>query len=314
MIERTPKEVTIMRQRGRVFIALFLLLILTVSCAARPAAVKTAQEADSWDGAPAAPMEAPAAKPDGEYYGQAAREAEALERMIIRTVNMNVVVQDTDEMLTAVRELTAAHEGYISSSNRWLANNQPYARITIRVPSASLDAVMTSIRELTVRVQEENVSGQDVTEEYVDLRARLVNMEAAETELRALMVEMRENRGKAEDILAIYRQLTEIRSQIESLKGRMQYLEQMTAMATLNLEIRPVDAPRPIVEQASWSPLVTGSNALRAFVEVTRVFVDLAIYLLVFSPFIILPVVVLWLLVRWARRRQARRSQGAKSA
>ncbi len=305
-----------MRHKGRLFIALLLLLVFTVACAAQPASRGVASEravpaeAPAFESAPAAP----APRPDGEFYGEAARGVEALERMIIRTVNMNVVVQDTDEMLTAVRQLTEAHEGYISSSNRWMVGNQPYARITLRVPSASLDGVMDSIRELTVRVQEENVSGQDVTEEYVDLRARLTNMEAAEEELRALLVEVRENRGKAEDILAIYRQLTEIRSEIESLKGRMQYLEQMTAMATLNLEIRPVEAPRPIVEQATWSPLVTGSNALRAFVEVTRIFVDLAIYLLVFSPFIILPVVVLWLLVRWMRRRQARRSQGAKSA
>jgi hypothetical protein len=306
-----------MSQRGRVFIALALLLVFAVACAARPAD-RIAEKADSGEGAPApqevrssAEMEAPAAVPKAELYGQSAQDVGALERMIIRTVNMNVVVRDTDEMLTAVRELTADHEGYISSSNRWLVGNQPYARITIRVPSASLDGVMASIRELTVRVQEENVSGQDVTEEYVDLRARLTNMEAAEEELRALLVEVRENRGKAEDILAIYRQLTEIRSQIESLKGRMQYLEQMTAMATLNLEIRPVEAPRPIVEQATWSPLVTVSNALRAFVDVIKVFIDLTIYLLVFSPLVVLPIVVLWLLIRWARRRsRARRSQG----
>ena len=124
-----------------------------------------------------------------------------------------------------------------------------------------------------------------------------------------MLTEVRENRGKAEDILAIYRELTNIRGQIESLKGRQQYLERMSALATINVTIRPREAPQPVVERAKWNPLVTLNRELRAFVSVFQALVDLGIYVLIFSPFVVVPVVLLWLLVRWIRRRGRRNAQ-----
>ena len=121
---------------------------------------------------------------------------------------------------------------------------------------------------------------------------------------------MRENRGKAEDILAIHRELTNIRSQIESLQGRSQYLERMTALATLRVEIRPRETPVPVVEPAQWSPLVTLNRALRAFVSAFQVLLDLAIYVVIFSPFVLIPVAVLWLPVRALQRRRRNRREG----
>ena len=226
------------------------------------------------------------------------------ERMIISTASMTVIVEDTDKTLADVRETAKSYGGYISDSNRWLVNEQPYASITLKVPAESLDQVMDLLRGMAIAVESENTSGQDVTEEYFDLHARLRNLEATETELLALLTEVRENRGKAEDILAIYRELTNIRSQIESLKGRTVYLERMSALATIQVEIRPKQAPRPLVDKAKWSPLVTISEALRGFVRILQVVLDLAIYLLVFSPFVLVPAVVLWLLIKLLRRRK----------
>ena len=159
-----------------------------------------------------------------------------------------------------------------------------------------------------IRVENESLSGQDVTEEFVDLEARTRNLEATETELLELLTEVRKNRGDAEEVLAIHRELTSIRGQIESLKGRSQYLERMTAMATINLEIRPKAAPQSLVERANWSPLITASKALRGFVEVLQVLVDLIIYVVIFSPFILAPLAVLWFLVRLVKRRKAAKS------
>ena len=77
-----------------------------------------------------------------------------------------------------------------------------------------------------------------------------------------------------ENLRAIYREITSVRAQIESLKGRQQYLERMTAMATINLEIRPKEAPRAVVTKAKWNPLVTLTKALRGFVEVMQVLAE----------------------------------------
>ena len=226
------------------------------------------------------------------------------ERMIIRTASMSVVVEDTDEALRELHALAKLHDGYIADSNRWLVDDDtPMANVTLRVPAESLDEVLEVIRGMAIKVESENISGQDVTEEYTDIQARLGNLEAAEEELLALLTEAREMRWKAEDILAVHRDLTSIRQQIESLKGRSQYLERMTALATISVSIRPKEAPKALVE-TEWDPLVTLSKAARSFRNVLLVFIDIGIYLVIFSPFVIVPVVIIWLLVRRARRKK----------
>jgi len=229
----------------------------------------------------------------------------ATDRMIIRTVDMSLVVEDTDVTVAAVQEQVKGYGGYVADSRRWFSNEQPYANMTIRVPAGDLDAFLDAIRGMAIRVESESSSGQDVTEEYADLDARLRNLEATETELRELLTEVRENRGKAEEILQIHRELTNIRSQIESLKGRQQYLERMTALSTIQLSIRPKEAPKSVT-QDSWNPLVTLSNAVSALLGFLRVIGDLLIYLVIFGIVLAIPVVALIFLVRALKRRKSR--------
>jgi len=290
-------------QRARALLILLLIPVLVLSCAA-----KSAQSMDE-----SVMVERPAAAPapmkeEAETYsGEGAASdsgSELPQRMIIRTVGMSVVVDDTDVMLDMLEQMVTGQEGYIASSNRWLSGEQAYADVTIRVPAAGLNSMVEAIEGMSIRVENKNTSGQDVTEEYYDLDARLRNLRATEAELLQLLTEIRENRGDAEEVLAIHREITEIRGQIESLQGRQQYLERMTAMATINLSIRPKEAPRSIVEPDKWNPLVTASNALRGFVKVLQFFVDLLITLVIYSPFILIPALVIWLLARWLKRRK----------
>lgn len=297
------------KRRWTIGIALLLVMALVTSCAARrvkdaitEGAPQVVRETVVVEKEVERAMEAPQAD-KGAYAGASQEATNVQERMIIRTVDMNIVVEDTDETLRALRMLVESHDGYIASSRRWLSNEQPHGRMTLRIPAESLDQVLDQLHDMAFTVEDENISGEDVTQEYVDLQARLRNLEATEEELLILLTEVRESRSKAEDILAIHRELTNIRGQIESLKGRKQYLERMSALATINVTIRSKEAPKPLVEKAEWTPLVTLNRALRAFVSIFQALVDLAIYALIFSPFIVVPVLLLWLLVRWIRRR-----------
>ncbi|MCD6519459.1 MAG: DUF4349 domain-containing protein [Anaerolineae bacterium] len=293
------KEAAVRRKWMILGIVLLFLLSLTLGCAKKRAVQTVVVEK-----AVPSVKEMPAARAPQSGKGGVPQLEEGLtERMIIRTADLTIVVQNTDEALNALEALVKAHQGYVSEMNRWLQNEQPHARMTVRVPAEDLDVVLEAIHSLALRVEQESISGQDVTEEYIDLQARLENLQAAEKELRALLTEVRKNRGKAEDILAIYRELTEIRSQIETLQGRKQYLEKMTALATIHITIHPKEAPRALVEEP-WNPLVTLSKALRAFVRLLRIVLDLLIYIVIFSPFVLVPILLLWLLVRWLRRKK----------
>jgi len=301
-------------------VAVIALLLITlvplVGCAAKAVretvvverAVEVEKRVPAMTPAPAAAQEYSADTAGNAAYAQ---EGSVGERMIIQTVDMVVTVEDTDKVVGELNTLTKNYKGYISDSRKWIQNDQIYGSVTLRVPAGSLDEVLSKIYGLVLKVDNENKGGQDVTEEYTDLGARLRNLEATEKELLALLTEVRENRGKAEDILAVHRELTNIRAQIESMKGRMQYLERMTALATIHLEIRPKEAPRPLVEKYQWSPLVTLNNALRAFVVVLQKLVDIIIILLIFSPLVLVPLAIIWLIVYLVRRSKKGKRGGA---
>jgi len=257
---------------------------------------------------------APQEPSSGEYYGLTngslaplpSYQESQMERMIIRTANLTVIVQDAAETLDTLTELARGYNGYVADSNRWYSNEQLYANVTLRVPAESLDAFLADVQDLAIRVDSESVSGDDVTEEYADIAARLTNLEATEVELRQLLTEVRENRGKADEILAVHRELTNIRGQIEQLKGRQQYLERMTALSTVEIQVRPEAAPRAVVRE-SWNPLVTVSDAAHTLMEAGKGFLSVAIYAVVLSPLLLIPAGGLWLLAYVVRRRKQSR-------
>ncbi len=312
-----------MKRRHR--IGLFLVLLICVSivgCAAAPALQSTADEGMAYSPAPSEPEMAPVAPQKasdsvlgeyglsagsaGEEGFRAALEEATGERMIIRRADVSILVEDTDEVLGALNDMVARYQGYVAESNRWYDDEQLYASMTLRIPAMSLDAALAEIGDLAIKVQNQNVSGDDVTEEYSDVEARLRNLTATETELLELLTEVRQNRGEADEILAIYREITDIRGQIESLEGRRIYLERMTALSTVYLQIRPEAAPISVVEDR-WNPLVTVSNAARSLVKVAQGVLSAAIYIVVLSPIVIVPVGLLWLLAYLLRRRKRRR-------
>jgi len=229
------------------------------------------------------------------------------ERMIIWTGDVSLIVKDAEASLEEVEAIAKDLGGYVVNSSSWYQEEQLRARLTIRVPSREFDAAMSRLKDLAIKVENRNVSTQDVTEEYTDLDARLRNLEATETELLELLTEVRERTSKAEDVLAVHRELSNIRGQIEQIKGRMQYLEKMTAMATITVELIPDVLAKPIVV-AGWQPSGTAANALRTLVRTFQRIVDAAIWLVIYVlptlAVIAIPFFILWLIWRRLRRRR----------
>lgn len=288
-------------------VVMLLLLIAVVSCAA--SAPRAMEQAVSSQGAPA-----PAASERELAASDSGRPlAGDAQRMIIRTANLSVVVTDAAQAQQAIVDMVNGMGGYVADSNAWREGEQLRARMTVRVPADRLDAALAAMKALAVRVQQESVSGQDVTEEFTDLNAQLVNLEATERELRQLLTEVREKTQKAEDVLAIYRELTMIRGEIERVKGRMQYLSSMTALATISVDLIPDVLAKPVVEPG-WRPLETLRDAGRTLVSTLQGLVNAIIWLLIYIVPVLLiiaiPIVAFVLLIRWlVRRRRAQAGQ-----
>lgn len=296
----------------KLVLAVMILVLALVAAGCAPAPRQAAPR-------PAEVAPAPAAQPSGGRELAAGDTGRPLagdtERMIIRTANLSVVVRDTAQAQSAIVDAVNGMGGYVADASAWRENEQLRARLTVRVPAERLDALLAAIKELAVRVQQENITGRDVTEEYTDLKAQLVNLEATERELRELLTEVRQKTGKAEDILAIYRELTQIRGEIERVQGRMQYLSTLSELATLTVDLIPDVLARPVVEPG-WRPLETVKEAGRALVNTLKGLVDVLIWLvIVVIPVLIIlaiPVVLLALLIRWLGKR-VKRKKGTKA-
>lgn len=230
--------------------------------------------------------------------------------MIVRTAELSVVVAETEPALKAITAAVVGAGGYVADSKSWRENDQLRARVAVRIPAGQLDSTLEAIKRLAVRVERENIGSRDVTEEYSDLDAQLVNLEATEQELRQLLSEVRQKTQAAEDILQVYRELTRIRGEIERIKGRMQYLDNQTALATVNVDLIPDVLARPVVEPG-WRPLETLRNAGRALVNTLKGLANVTIWLIVYLlPLLVViaaPIVLVVLFIRWLVRRRRRR-------
>jgi len=237
----------------------------------------------------------------------AALDVATTERMIILTGNLSLVVKDATASIEQIKQLAAGMGGYVVNSNAYDDGEAVRGTINIRVPADKFNEALTQIKALAERVRSENTNGQDVTEEYTDLSARQRNLEATETELLELLATVRQKTGKAEDILAVYRELTTIRGQIEQLKGRTQYLERMTAMSTIQIELIPSVSAKPI-SSPGWQPGETLRESFRALVSALQTVVDITIrFVVAVLPVLIIiaiPIVLLVLLIRWLVRRR----------
>jgi Flp pilus assembly protein TadB len=181
----------------------------------------------------------------------------------------------------------------------------------LRIPAESFDQARERIKGLALEVEGENVSGQDVTEEYIDLEARLGNLEMAEEELRELLASAQETHKDADSILAIYQEITNVRQQIEQIKGRMQYLENAAALATLTISLTPEEEEEPVVEPG-WEPLRQVREALRTLVNALKFLANVLIWVVLFflplAAILALPLVIVWL-IWYLRRRRRRRAK-----
>jgi hypothetical protein len=155
------------------------------------------------------------------------------QRMIVRTANMQLVVNDISVTLERITKLAEDFDGYVVSSNKWKEGGRLLGTIAIRVPAEKFDSAVKTLREMADEVTYENTSAKDVTEEYVDLSAKLKNLEATEEQLLQIM----KKAEKVDDILAVQRELTSTRSEIERTKGRLQYLEQTSETSLIEVRL-----------------------------------------------------------------------------
>ncbi len=291
-----------------------LLLLAVTGCFAAPAPMEAPMEkevrvtqvvekeaAADWD-------TSDAQSGSGANYAEDAGPA-VVERLIIRDARLDLVVSDTEDALAEIEDVTSEMDGFVVESNVYQYGESKRATVQIRIPAEKLDEALERFRGMATEVRSENVSGQDVTDEYVDLQSRLRSKEATEAKLLEFLQEAEDT----EAALSVYAELERIQTDIEVIKGRMQYLEQSAAMSSVTIELTPDELAQPI-EIGGWHPEGTLRDSVEALIRVLQFLVDaLIVIVVVVLPVVIVifgPLVGLFFIIRAiVRKRRARKAE-----
>jgi hypothetical protein len=249
--------------------------------------------------------------PAGAAGGSAVRTValRQISRKLVRTVELGLEVKATSEAAEELRQVAARLGGYVGNVNAWRVDGLMRYTMTLRVPTERLDEALAAAKKLAWRIDREQQTVEDVTDQYIDLDARMKTLRGTEDELLALLAESRRRKSEVDDIMKVYERLTEIRSQIEEIQGKLVALEKLAALSTLNVTLTPTEGSRPVAPPG-WHPGDIVRSDARSLVGILQGLGNLAIWLVVVA----LPVIALllifvlpasWLVRRLRRRRSA---------
>ncbi|HLV09351.1 MAG TPA: DUF4349 domain-containing protein [Halanaerobiales bacterium] len=208
-------------------------------------------------------------------------ETAEIERKIIQRAYLTIEVEELDIADNHIMEIIQNYNGYIASSREWESNERKHSRYQLRIPAAQFNNVISEITDEDLGyVVSRSISGQDVTEEYIDLEARLTNLTEQEKRYRQLL----DKAETVEDILKIENELTRIRSSIESLQGRLKYLDNQVSMSTIEVEFREIITPGVSnwgINQAFKQAIEKMSNSIYQIITFTGSLIPYLIILLI---------------------------------
>jgi len=230
-------------------------------------------------------------------------------RKIVRQAELELEVAAPSSAQTEIERLTERHGGYVVSASRDTDHESAVdirVNLVVRVPQAELTQTLAEVKRLGRGIGSERITSDDVTDEYVDLSARIVSQEKLEQQY----LEILKHAETVKDALEVQKELTEVRSEIERLKGRAQLLDQETAYSTLTVHLSTA------VPQIAVSRVTFGGTLRRAWSDSLAFSADLVEGAIRCAAFLI-PILVLlgapsalgiWLSVRLARRFSTRRA------
>jgi hypothetical protein len=271
----------------------------TVSSEDKAAATPAAQAESG--GAPGAPTSRAADEVD--RAAATGGETEKIPPKIIKTADINFRVDDYRKSRAAIGAILAANPAYIASEQE---SNNGYTlanTLVIRVEAGAFDRVVAELVKGAAYLQQKNITARDVTEEYVDITARLRTKKAVAAQYEELL----KRAGSISDVLAVERELRTVREEIESTEGRLRYLSNQVAYSTINLYFYQNLDRAPDLEKGFWAQV---GEALQGGWTAVRYLAIGAAYA---WPLWLVIAVLVWLIRRAIRRHRAQKQPAASA-
>lgn len=220
-------------------------------------------------------------------------ESAPIERKLIREGSLSF---ETDDLMGAQRDLDSLikrYKGYVTADQSFHTYGRESRSLTVRVPADNFDALVTAIGRVAQRIDQRDIRTQDVTEEFVDVEARL----RTKKELESRYLKLLDRAANVEEILAIEQQIGALRADIEATEGRLRYLSNQSDLSTLNISYyRPIPTTREF-----------GRRFKDGFGNGWENFVDFIIWIINGWPFFVVLAAALFAWKRWWTKRRQRK-------
>lgn len=235
--------------------------------------------------------------------------AAAMDRKIIRSADLTLEVGAPAEVQRKIASIAESLGGFVVTSESKLrqigdAKQELEVNLVVRIPATQFGTALDQIRSTGSRVIQEKIIGQDVTEDFIDLEARLKTQKALESQFLEIMKQAH----KVADALEVQRQIADVRTDIEKLEGRKRFLENRASLSTITVNLQ---SPTAIAVNASGF----GRNIREAVADSVDVASAIVLFLIrfviVMIPISLLIILPGWLLMRYLLRR-ARKMQFAR--
>ena len=231
----------------------------------------------------------------GTMMGIAA-PVEQASRMVVKNTNLSLTVVDVRVAIDGIMNSAQKLGGFLVESNLDVPEEGATGSISVRIPSTRLDEGLAAIRTLGVKVVSENVMGTDVTDQFVDLEARLETL----TKTRVKFDQIMASAVQIQDILNVQRELVNLQSQIDSVRGQQKYLEQTAKLSLVTVYLATDELALPYAPAQPWRPSVIFKEAVRSLIVTFRGAGSILIWTVVYSP-ILAPV---GLFAWWLKRKK----------
>lgn len=219
--------------------------------------------------------------------------SETKDRLVVRESTLSMVVKDVSGVMANIQKKTESIGGFLVSMNLEKPIEVANGIIVIRIPHEKIDEALNIIRGLAQRVVSENISGSDVTDEYVDLEAKLATLTKTKQKFEAMI----EKAEKVQDILQVEQEIERIQERIDSVIGRKKYLEQTAKLSKITVYLSTDELALPYMPEHPWRPKVIFKLAVRSLFKDLQSVGSAVIWIGIYS-IIWFPVLLIYLLIR----------------
>lgn len=235
----------------------------------------------------------------------------AVERKIIRNADLTLETDSTDETQAKITRIAESKSGFVIESQKQTSDTRATktdsVSMTVRIPAARFDESLAEIRQTASRIINETVKGQDVTEEFIDIEARVKTQKALEAQFLEIMKQAK----TVEDALNVQTEIANVRGEIEKVEGRKRFLENQAAFSTLKIRLQ---SPTAFSANSSGFFYQLGQSVSRGFDAAMSFVLMLVTILIALLPFLIFVVLPIYLVLRYFLRKSRKQKMASEIA